>query len=890
MPQHEVQSGETLSAIASKYQVSLDAIKSENPIIKDVNHIEAGWNLTVPENSADRGVLPAAQSANDDTKDDLECSQCSIECEALVHVTGEEDTVYALSRTQLKDLYREIETLNKPLAELKRAEAGPVEDITAAREKAWGSLRKLGALPETEQSSTAKELLNDYEARWKRERQRLEHQRRREKRIEYEINQIRSQILLPASQANLTERKDLLSVRVFTTLCAELEATLPSVKAKVEAHELVTEASKQDLDEMDERLRFLRAALEAELQYRMVQSDQDADSHQVQRLKHETQELKKYTRWPDFIAESDLQSLVDKKKRLNELDDELIPYMDYVNEYAARVSWVVRLWNVIHHEEVEKHRNEQQERRDLIVDIEKTLRRLVETSPPSAVDVLAKPNLGSMKSRPLVELKHTGGAGYRYARKEVLDQLRGNWKPLKASDVRAVMSASDFERAWDEAKNGLKNDRSLKVKFAEWKSKEDNFFNQLEIELFKKEASTEDGRFAASAEAQMFRFASQCSLEANYDPQKGEAFIGTQMQGAYSLLQGEATFSARLPNETGAKVLLEYENHQGNSIKLHCGYFRADAEYRIQGFAGACLSLAANAKLSSAPGDVGVSGETNGQAFAGATVSNEARFGVKWKAAYKEVDGPTDDVTGADPEYELLAEVKPEIAVSSGIGFGFDYKIELRESKLVAFFKGSLVLGPGGSGGIAAELNAEQIWELVKFVRWSLEQSDFRFLDWIDEGAFRQITVFIKTFAITKSDFNQIVSQGAERIEMFWAELTKDNSRIRDVAAVIIENDNLNKLTPPSKAELLEVLTKDSSGFLSFKDPYKELINEATMKILETISRHRELVEVFKRIGNGGRKGSFHDFKTNYSKIVVQRLFGSAQSLKTEQWLSRVLG
>ena len=231
----------------------------------------------------------------------------------------------------------------------------------------------------------------------------------------------------------------------------------------------------------------------------------------------------------------------------------------------------------------------------------------------------------------------------------------------------------------------------------------------------------------------------------------------------------------------------------------------------------------------------------------------------------------------------MLAEVKPEIAVSSGIGFGFDYKIELRESKLVAFFKGTLVLGPGGSGGVAAELNAEQIWELVKFVRWSLEQSDFRFLDWIDEGAFKHITLLIKTFAITKSDFNQIVSQGVERIEMFWADLTKDNSRIRGVAAVIIENDNLNKLTPPSKAELLEVLTKDSSGFLSFKDPYKELINEATMKILETISSHRELVEVFKRIGNGGRKGSFHDFKTNYSKIVVQRLFGSAQSLKTEQ-------
>lgn len=889
MPQHEVQSGETLSAIASKYQVSLDAIKSENPIIKDVNHIEAGWNLTVPENSADRGVLPAAQSANDDTKDDLECSQCSIECEALVHVTGEEDTVYALSRTQLKDLYREIETLNKPLAELKRAEAGPVEDIPAAREKAWGSLRKLGALPETEQSSTAKELLNDYEARWKRERQRLEHQRRREKRIEYEINQIRSQILLPASQANLTERKDLLSVRVFTTLCAELEATLPGVKAKVEAHELVTEASKQDLDEMDERLRFLRAALEAELQYRMVQSDQDADSHQVQRLKHETQELKKYTRWPDFIAEADLQSLVDKRKRLNELDDELIPYMDYVNEYAARVSWVVRLWNIIHHEEVEKHRNEQQERRDLIVDIEKTLRSLVETSPPSAVDVLAKPNLGSMKSRPLVELKHTGGAGYRYARQEVLNQLRGNWKTLKTSDVRAVMSASDFERAWDEAKNGLKNDRSLKVKFAEWKSKEDNFFNQLEIELFKKEASTEDGRFAASAEAQMFRFAAQCSLESRYDPQKGEVYVGTQMQSAYSLLQGEATFAARIPDETGAKIVLEYENHEGDPIRVHCGYFRADAEYRIQGFAGACLSLASNAKLSSAPGNVGISGEANGEAFAGATVSNEARFGIKWKAVYRGVDEATDDLTRGDSEFELLAEVKPEIAVSSGIGLGFDYKIELVEGRLVAYFKGSLVLGPGGSGGIAAELNAGQVWELIKFIRWSLEQSDFRFLDWISEEAFDSLSRLLSVFACSEEAFSSLVAKGADTLLELWRSLYRADEEVRKVAEGVLKNNRLRLLTPSAKAQLLTIMVRDSGPILGRGDPHRDITTKAMIEIFETVRSHRELIEVLKRIGNDSGKGSLQDLMSNYYKLFPRRLFQSTQSERVEDWLSSVV-
>lgn len=835
--------------------------------------------------------LPPAQSANDDTRDDLECSQCSIVCEALVHLTGEEETVYALTRTQLKELQREIETLNGPLIDLKAAEAGPKANIPAARETAWSKLRELGALPRPEHSSTAKELLRDYEARWRRERLRLEHQLRREKRIEYEINQIRNQILFPASQRTLTDTRDQLSVKVFATHCAELEATLPGVKAKVEAHELITDASKQDLDAMDERLRFLRAALEAEIQFRLAQGDNTVDSQQIRQIRYEADELKKYTRWPDFIAESDIQSLVNKKKRLSELDDELIPYMDYVSEYAEKVSWAVRLWNLIHHEEVEKHRREQQERRDLIVDIERTIRRLVETSPPSIVEVIAKPNLRSMKARPLVELKHTGGGGYRYARQEVLNQLRNNWKPLKASDVRAVMRAADFERAWGEAKEALKNNRSLKLKFAEWKSKEDNFFNQLEIELFKKEISTEDGRFAASAEAQMFRFAAQCSLEANYDPRKGEAYIGTQMQGAYSLLQGEATFAARIPDETGAKVVLEYEDYQGNQKRLHCGYFRADAEYRIQGFAGACLSLSANAKLSSAPGEVGVSGETNGEAFAGATLSNEARFGIKWTAAYQDEEKTTSEVTDsqryADSDFRSLLEVKPEFAISTGIGAGFDYRVFLADGKLHMTLKGRLVIGPGGGGGVAAELNGEQIWELAKFVRWSLERSDFRFLDWIDRGAFAQLELLLKTFVFTSTDFSELVEQGLDKIESFWQRLSSPDTNLKNVAARVIDSENVSDLTPGAKADILAILVRDGAGSFSFDDPYRKVADQAAMKVVSSVKSQRELIEILKLMGNGAQqKGSFQDLKKNYVKLFVQRLFRSEHALTAERWLS----
>lgn len=903
MPKYKVKTGDTLSAIASRYKVSPDEIQADNPIIQDANHIEEGWNLTVPDNTERQDSFPNAQSANDETRDDVECSECSVECEALVHITGEEDIVYALTCTQVKELRKEIDTLNEPLLDLKEAEKDGPEEIPAARKKAWNRLKELGALPKPEHSSTAEELLREYEAKWQRERARLEHQRHREKRIEYEISQIRNQILFPASQRKLTDPKDKLSVKVFAVLCLELETTLPRVRGRLEAYEEATSSSKKDLNAMEKRLKFLRAALEAEIRCRIAEESGSSSSPETRQFRYEADQLKKHTLWPNYIAENDVQTLVRKQQRLNQLDndDRLMPYMDYVDDFLASTT-VVWVWKLFNHEEVQAHNHIQKERSELLTDIEKSLSHLVETSPASSVDVLAKPNLASMKSRPLVELKHTGGSGYRYARKEVLEQLRGNWRPLKAADVRKVMNSENFERAWGEATDSLKNNRSLKVKFSEWKSKEDNFLNQLEIELLKEEVATEDGRFAASAEAQMFRFAAQCGLEANYDPKKEEAYIGGQMQGTYSLLQGEATFAARLPDETGAKVILEYEDHEGKQIELHCGYFRADAEYRIQGFAGACLSLAAQAKISTAPGEVGISGETSGEVFAGASLSNEASFGIKWKSAYQDVNDPSsfgqdqqrkiraDKVIErqeeTDADYRMLAEIKPELAVSSGFGFGFDYKIGLDEGKIIARFKGSLVLGPGGRGGIAGELNAGQIWELVKFIRWSLEKSDFRFLDWIDRGAFEQIELLLKTFVFTKADFTEFFEQGVERIERFWQSLNSPDKDLKDVAVQVIESDDILVLTPGAKADILGRLMKDGSAVLSLEDPYRESADRAAMKIIESIVTHREFVEVLKRMGNAGHKGGFQDLKNNYSRVFVQRLFRSEHAQKAENWLS----
>ncbi|WP_203144003.1 LysM peptidoglycan-binding domain-containing protein [Marinobacter mangrovi] len=893
MPQYQVKAGDTLSQIAAAHQVSVSELQAENTFITDPDHIEAGWRLSIPAGRPESGpALPPAQSANDSSTDDVECSACQLEYVAFLHVTEDTETVYALTQAQLDEVDAEVSTLHAPLKELKQAEAGSVDDIPAAREAAWNQLKELGALPRPKESTTAEDLLTEYEARWTQENQELERQERRLHRIKWEIGQIRSQILLPAQQRPLDSPRDQLSLKVFTTLCVELEGQQPTVEAIVEAQKLARQRARTNRDNLEKRLKMLRAALEAEIRYRVATSSSDVSQTQKAQLQTESEELKQATAWPNFISESDMNELVQRQQRLNELEEETTPVMDQVRHYMGQATVAVFLWNLIDREEFEASRKKNEELKRLIEEQEAMLQRLVETSPPHTVDVVAKPQMDTMPSRPIVEVKHTAAGGYRYMRRQVLAQIRQNWRPLKMADVRAAMTSGDFKRALGEAGDSLKTEQSLKLKLAEWKSSDNNFFNQLEVELFKEHTESEDGRFSADAEAQMFRFASQAGLEAVYNPSKGEAYIGGKLEGSYSLLQGQASLGAQLPGPDGFKLELDYIDGQGAQKTLECGYIRADAEYKIQGFAGACASLSAQARVSSDTGQVGLSGETHGEAFAGASLSNEASFGVKWKAAYAEVladqnAGTTanEDQQAVDDAFKSLLDVKPEFAVSAGIGAAFDFSVGMVESKVVLYLKGHLVLGAGGGGGVGAELNVQQLWELVKFIRWSLERSDFRFLEWIEETAFEHITFLLKVFAVSSEDFEAVMEQGAEQMDILWERLTTADTKVRDTAQKVLQHNQLSQLTPPAKAALLTILVEDSSALLGFEDPYRAIGAEAAIKILETVRSHRELVEILRRMGNEEGKGSFVDFKRNFSKLIRQRLFNSAQADRTFRWL-----
>ena len=128
MSQYEVQSGDTLSAIARQHQVTLAALKAENPRITDVDHIETGWTLKIPEDSDSTATsLPRPKSANSRTSSQCTTKACRDEYAEIIHVMGASDDTWclALPESAADEIHAEIREMDALMAEFKKAQDAP---------------------------------------------------------------------------------------------------------------------------------------------------------------------------------------------------------------------------------------------------------------------------------------------------------------------------------------------------------------------------------------------------------------------------------------------------------------------------------------------------------------------------------------------------------------------------------------------------------------------------------------------------------------------------------------------------------------------------------------------------------------------------------------------
>lgn len=867
---------------------------------------EAGNRLPIAPSNPDHDELqsewrriyrdqggPVEKKPRNKQPGEMDAPPCSVEYEHVLHATGDQQNLYCLTCDQLEALSLEEAPLSAPVRQLleKYDEEEDEEAIIEAKEEAWARLHEKEALPEISQLGD-ENLIEAYRAKLARARERLAKQQRRRERIRSERRRVERELrshYLPYANNSIDSFKR----RFLETLKTEFDNTLPAVEQHLEALETTVDKKRAALTQATEKAERVRAALEAYIASAVAEAEDSGRTEDEKRhLRSEARGLAHCVDLAQYISEPELNELVERQKRINALEADISAFVTVMSRTATGVlmplpSLLYRRWSS---DRIARNEALQQEKKELVSEQESALQDYAhrEAAEPAAIRAV---QAGNGSDWNVVEIKRTGERGYRYIPREAFEQLKANWARIPLSEVHQALSSEAFQGAAREAGEQLKKNRSFKLKIADWRTDEDHLFNHLKREIVDAEFGENSEIFAASVEARMLRFSAGAAASAEYDLTEGKAHVGGNMDARYDLASGEATTSATLPNENGWPLRLSYTDHKGDNPTLHCGYLRCRAEYTLRGFAGASAMLGAKASINTNPGAIELQGQTNGQAFAGASLENRIDIGVEWSRADLEAlqqHGTTDK-----RDFESFLNVIPQLAVSAGLGAGFDFKVGLDEGRLVVYLKGQLVIGPGGSGGVAVELDAEQIWSMIQFIRWSLEYSDFRFLEWVDSAAFELISWVMRVHPITGQSVVEIAQLPFDELRRRWQAAKEDFNQIVEAADRLLESEQVREMTPDAKAQILDQFAEKFEWYWSMygSESDQEIIARASMRILETVNTPREFNEILRRMGReDGKKGGLSQEINNYERLVDRVLRGSAHKASLEAWFDRMYG
>src|SRR5690554_5498819 len=838
--------------------------------------------------------------------DDLPPPSCQDDVVELVHVTGEQDQVYCLTQQQLDALIQAEQQLVRPIVKLQEAIQSGEDDLAQTKVEVWQELKELEVLPSMPLSRP--NLLRQMEAELALARERYHRKKRRYDSLDAAIRRIDRELkmLLAPESRKFFERHrvDLL------TASYELKDNLPFLKQEYEAR-------KQLVKDEKARNLLLWKAIEAEVDFQVAEARPKEFTNEERIHKRQlAARLAEEANLASYVAQEEIDELVQIALRLRDIAEEMSSVRGSlvgsdVLEALLAVGEAVggaigRTTDKLSDREEERQARYRERRQAL--HLEKM--SLQQRQQQLREDFVGRPALSESlyadQARPmtkLVEIKRSGAGGFRYVHRDALNDLRQQWARLNADQVKQALKPAGIKGAARRAGQELMRNTQLKLNLARWDSQEDHFFNLLNIELFKFDLDgNTDPRyenFSATAEAQMFRFAANAEVYASdmlRSAQDKTMHLGAKVQASYSILEAKAEAGLMIPSAQGWPLRLSYQGEDGNSKELELGYLRCQAKYSIQGFAGACVMLAAEVEVKTEPGEVVLSGKTQGEAFAGATLKNEATFLVEWSKPEGALAHDNQPENGTVTQFKELLKVVPSLAVSFGVGAAFDYGVGLKEGKLVLFLKGHLVLGPGGGGGVAAELNVEQIVELIKFVRLALERSDFRFQEWISEKAFEHISLIMKMAVVLGDPLNKVVLVVADTLGEKWKELEVQQNRVKELAQNVMKSNDLELCTPEAKAALLHILKEKftwSTSAVGYKpstwfDEDEEQA-AACMRILDTVTSRRELVEILYRMRSPeGQSDDINAFMSRYWVLFNKLLFQSRQKRRAMALLDRL--
>ncbi|MFD2229435.1 hypothetical protein [Alkalimarinus sediminis] len=820
---------------------------------------------------------------------------CETEWTDLVHVTGDNTQVYCLTQDQIKELEHEENFVSAPIKNLLDAYSQSNETIIDVKKKTWESLKEEKLIPPLVPSSGLTPLKR-YEAQATLAKHRYERQLNRYKRVSSDVyiieKELQHGLLAPETRG--------FYMRYLATLQQtrlDLGANLDNLK------ETLTQKQKL-LNREEGRISKLKEAVESEVAYKVALQKTPPDSEdEIKRLKEQAKTLNDETGMVNYVSPAELNHLADIE----------IKILNIENTMDSNASQMVGLrvlkflhWltdnDRLYQRDIDELAHYESSQNKLYAN-KKSLQQKQEAfynTMADRVPVEAAFQMPELRySHQLIEIKRTGSQNFSYIRRDSLSQFKKNWQKISIADVKRSLklNRAGIEGAAQQAAKGLKENISGKLVFKSWQSKEDNFFNQLNKELFKVSLNgdivPEDKQLTASAEAQLMRFSAGAQFAGEYDPKKGRVHLGGETSAEFSLLKASANATLRLPSEAGHELKLSYQGNSGELKQLHCGVFRTSLVLTVQGSVGACAMLSAKLRVDTKPGELNVGGDMNGNVFAGGMLKNEADLSVEWAKPISQNSLESGRVAKSTvANFSELVKISPSVSVAFGVGFGLDFTVGYSRGKFVVLLSGQLVFGPGGAGGVAAELKVDQVIELIQFVRQALEESDFRFLEWVTSEAFEIISKITRLHITLGRALSWVAELSEDEIAGEWDKLSAGQSEVKSECSVVLSSPyKLELLTPSAKAAVM-----DRICVTYVFEPYSynldddELQAAACMKLLESMKSEREFIEVLRLMGENGAKGNSKTLISNFRRIFNHLLYQSKQKAKARKWLASYSG
>nr|WP_143029002.1 hypothetical protein [Massilia sp. PDC64] len=394
------------------------------------------------------------------------------------------------------------------------------------------------------------------------------------------------------------------------------------------------------------------------------------------------------------------------------------------------------------------------------------------------------------------------------------------------------------------------------------------------------------------AGAQVMRYLYGASLEATFEPFKGNVSIRAEGHAEFAIAEAKAAAAIYFPCKEGWMWTMPGFLFNGNAgaKDTDLGAVRFMASLELKGVVGASVAIEGSLGVETREGRmplvkgartrkrgkrrakkaqvVDELGPEEKMTVAGLDAGLNVFAGIKADA---ELKGAIEWRNPEDPEknFEAFATVAPSIGGLVGVGGSAKLTVQYSKGIFRIHADAGLCIGLGAEGKLSFEVSAKLLAKFIKWFFYQLYHLNFRCAEFIAESAFKMVKyisfIAIATGKDISTTFGTLEAEMKRNVDKIISTLAKPEARRRLAQRVLSEPEALRHALPETKSMLIYQLCNTGANLevndaLRVDESLLKEQREAVSYLLKRWSHTRSDFEnVVQHISEDGNKRNYDE-------------------------------